>query len=509
MSPTHEENAHLLKAPLTLLCLSLVILLSYLTYFHNFSYPQGFFWDENYHIASAQKYLNGTFFMEQHPPLGKILMALGEYWLDASSNDTQFLNTSYAQGNFKDGFSITGYRFLPVLLGWLTAILLFFIFLLITRSPPLATLLSFLYIFDNALIVHNRGAMLEGPLLFFCALSILLFLITLEYKRRSESTVSVLSLLLGISIGLAFMTKLTGLIMILLLPVLFLQLRPERRKMCKCMLFSALGFFVTFFIIWQAHFSFAKTHNPNLNKAGWYSASEDYKTIVQTGKNTSPIFFPIMLRDSLKFVSIHNRGVPRLDLSKPVENGSPFFFWPFAARSINYRWVNAGEEKYSYLYLQANPVVWLAGLLGIVLASSYVLASFFLPLQRRLPHHSLICTFLGLYAAYMLVMSQLDRVMYLYHYFPALIFSFILFALMIVDMQRIGRWKCGESQRMLMLMILSIGIFASFLFFRPLTYLEPITNEAFQKRSILRIWNLHCVKCEQDDSLVRPPQNRS
>src|SRR3990167_2279693 len=113
----------------------LILALSYFTYFHNYWNPSDVFCDENYHVASAEKYLNGVFFMEQHPPLGKLLIAAGEKILNVSTNDTQFLDTNYATGNFEDGFSIVGYRFLPALLSWLTAPVLFFIFLLITRSP--------------------------------------------------------------------------------------------------------------------------------------------------------------------------------------------------------------------------------------------------------------------------------------------------------------------------------------------------------------------------------------
>jgi dolichyl-phosphate-mannose--protein O-mannosyl transferase len=38
--------------------------------------PAALFWDENYHIPSAQKYLDGVMYMEPHPPLGKLLIAL-------------------------------------------------------------------------------------------------------------------------------------------------------------------------------------------------------------------------------------------------------------------------------------------------------------------------------------------------------------------------------------------------------------------------------------------------
>jgi len=54
----------------------IILAVSYFTYFKNYDYPPSVFWDENYHIASAQKYLTGVMFMEAHPPLGKLFVAL-------------------------------------------------------------------------------------------------------------------------------------------------------------------------------------------------------------------------------------------------------------------------------------------------------------------------------------------------------------------------------------------------------------------------------------------------
>ncbi len=56
----------------------LILLISYFTYFSGYYNPAKEFWDENYHIASAQKYIDGVAYMETHPPLGKLLIALGE-----------------------------------------------------------------------------------------------------------------------------------------------------------------------------------------------------------------------------------------------------------------------------------------------------------------------------------------------------------------------------------------------------------------------------------------------
>ena len=86
----------------------LVLLLSYFTYVHNYASPAALFWDENYHIASAQKYLNGVFFMEPHPPLGKLLIAWGEKLLNENPVDNQFIATDYGK-TLPNGFSFYGF----------------------------------------------------------------------------------------------------------------------------------------------------------------------------------------------------------------------------------------------------------------------------------------------------------------------------------------------------------------------------------------------------------------
>ena len=81
-----------------------VLVLSFFTYFWNYTNPPYLYWDENYHIASAQKYQNGVYFMEPHPPLAKLLIAAGEALVDANPEDDQFIGTDYAK-DLPAGFS--------------------------------------------------------------------------------------------------------------------------------------------------------------------------------------------------------------------------------------------------------------------------------------------------------------------------------------------------------------------------------------------------------------------
>src|SRR5690606_34594408 len=81
--------------PLLLLIASSAVYLSF------YGQPSSLFWDENYHIASAQKYIDGTMYMEPHPPLGKLLMAASESLLGSNSDGDKsgFNRTDYITGD--------------------------------------------------------------------------------------------------------------------------------------------------------------------------------------------------------------------------------------------------------------------------------------------------------------------------------------------------------------------------------------------------------------------------
>ena len=529
------SDAQPLSTQQTILCLLFIIIASFFTYFWNYAYPPNVFWDENYHIASAQKYLHGVYFMEQHPPLGKLLVALGEKIIHPNARTDQFLGTDYGT-NFPAGFSFAGYRFFSALLAWWTAPVLFILFLLLTRNALWGTFLSFLYVFDNALIVHMRGAMLEGPLLFFSALTIVGFLLvirslekrsaiptsprlrgagsdqrsaTANWKLRAKSFTAA-TIFFGIFFALAMTTKVVSLVFILLVPVILYRIFIRNSQFAirnwplalRFLLIFVISFAVPYIAIWQTHFSLGSQINPSLPDLGYYQASAPYKKILKTHTNASLLSFPVMLRDSWKFVAHYNGGAPRLDLCKADENGSPFYFWPLGARSINYRWETPDGNSYRYLFLQANPVVWWTSFAAVLIAGSLLLCSVIAPPKNPLPHRFELTTFLGLYVAYMLAISRITRVMYLYHYFLPLLFSFVILALVFMDLRQIGRIVLLEASKTLCLMVLGGLIFLSFQFYRPLTYYLPIIDEQFQRRVIFSLWELHCVHCEKVSGLV-------
>ena len=99
-------------------------------------------WDEIYHVASAYKYLNGVFYMEPHPPLGKLLIALGEYILSSNElTDLSPLLDHEAASPFPEVFDFSGVRLFPVLFAALTPLLFFHLSWQIFKSRILSVVL--------------------------------------------------------------------------------------------------------------------------------------------------------------------------------------------------------------------------------------------------------------------------------------------------------------------------------------------------------------------------------
>src|SRR3989339_955516 len=284
---------------------AIILIVSYFTYFKNYDYPPSVFWDENYHISSAQKYLTGVMFMEAHPPLGKLFVALGEYIIHPNSNIApmelfKLTQTDYIK-DFPAGYSFAGVRFFSALFAWLSAIVFFYIFYFISKNPHTSLIFSSFYVFENALIVHSRSAMLEGGHLFFILLAILYFV----YLAQKSSRKTLLNyFVLGILVGLDISVKATGAITAFLFPFLFFldykyqnhQGNPlisrgcldGTKKMIIKGLFFAVGSAVIFSLVWYVHFSLGSL--PRMTN--FTKLRKNTKKLMAKGLTSDPKYFP-------------------------------------------------------------------------------------------------------------------------------------------------------------------------------------------------------------------------
>lgn len=548
----------------------------------SYAQPTNVYWDENYHIASAERYLQGKFYMEPHPGLGKMFIALGEKIFNANWK----LDTSKLIGENKDDaipyikspevkfkedyspqpgevakFSFVGVRFFPVLFAWLCALVLFYLLYLLTGNAWIAFVFSMGYTFDNAIVVHSRGAMLDGIQLFFI-LSALTYFVHLWNKNLFGLRYYIG---LGIWIGLAVATKVNGLILAPLILILaakqFLEYRknkllesqidskdkattykpkktvtetknssivgknlsngfskdnqnntnktPEDHDNFKsffgtfveilpklfvqvCVAFVVIGsiFATTYYV----HFSVAKELVPKNEFAGY--TSEATRQAIQEGKTGDLAYFIPQMQDHLNFMNKFQKGVPKWDPTKGKdEAGSLPWTWPVGNHAIRYFVSKSGDCKepypetcrFSYLYLIPNMVVWLLALLGIFLGWALILSKYLFGLKiKDSKTFFFVCLFTGLYTAYMIAMTQIDRVMYLYHYFLPLTFALINATLVF---HYIFEDRLAKTRRNA-LIIIAVCIFVYFVIYAPFTYRLDISPNDFKFKDWNKYWGL-------------------
>ncbi|MGQ0799407.1 MAG: phospholipid carrier-dependent glycosyltransferase [Pseudomarimonas sp.] len=491
------------RSPLRYLLPSVLLLAAIAVYGTRYWQPESLFWDENYHITSAQKHVDGVMYMEAHPPLGKMLMALAEQsvGVNAAIDPSPLLQRDHISGEqLPKGYRFHGMRLPSVLLMILSVPLLYLLILRITRQRAVAAAFTCLLIFDNALVVHSRAAMLEGIQIFFTLLALLAFAVMVESARAIRWRDYVV---LGGLMGLAIAVKVNAAVLLLVLVALFAvdqwprlragQPLPVLARLAWVAPLASAALLVVLLGVFYLHIAGGKT----MLDSRAYKASEEFRGHVRNGTTGSLAGFTSGLRDNLRYMAEYSDGVPRLDLCKPGENGSHASTWPLGGRSINYRWSRStvnGASKVSYLYLIGNPLVWLPVLLGVVLSVGLAMSRFVYGQAPRDPRlFAWIQLFTALYLAYLLAVLQIGRVMYLYHYLLPLVFGIVNLALVYSYLFQDGLQQRRRHTLFNLgaYVVLVIGVFG---FFAPLTYGLPLSTEEFELRQWFAVWDLVPVK---------------
>ncbi len=480
----------------------ILLILALLAYVAGLQYPKGMFWDENYHVVSARKHVDGVMYMEPHPPLGKMILGLSEaiFQPNADIDQSMLIQTDYLKGDeMPQGMEFWAYRLPSAVMMALSVWFLYQIFWRITGFRVVAFVFSLYLIFDNAMVLHSRAAMLEGVQFFFILWALWYFV------RIITSAVPITLkhyLILGAIIGLVTAVKVNGLILSLVLGMLLLEDKGkallqgeiaaslERAILGSVAFFTALG--GVFALVFFVHIGLGTKILPGKI----YKASPEYLASIEKNGGFSFTTFRLGFRDNLRYMSEYADGVPRLDICKDTENGSYYARWPFGGKGINYRWskdTHDGVTKVSYAYLLGNPLIWLSALAGIVLSVALVIGRFVFDLPIK--HERLfmyILYFSGLYVSYMIAIAQIERVMYLYHYFVPLLFAIINLGLLFTYL-----FKTQLDNNCLLtrvnLGLLGFMVVAVFAYFSPFTYGIPLTENQFELRNWFSLWNIEVV----------------
>lgn len=490
-----------LKTPL---CMLIVLILGLVMYFAGRAEPTHAFWDENYHITSAERYLAGVGQLEPHPPLGLMLIALGEKLTspNAAIDKTPLLADKYINGdNIPQGFSFAGMRLMPSLFGALGALLFLGLMIELTGSRLTGLLFSALYLFENAWIVHFRAVHLDSFQMFFCIGTLWIFL-----RMWKQQTALQVGQYIGMALlcGLGIMVKINAAMLLILFPIIYFkdagtqargfhwgeQLRHFGIKAGS----SVLTVLAVTAVVFALHALIGSKPVPAGSSGNTDNEfmSQTYKDYLGQRSSLGPSTLLAITDDYFKFMDHDHKGVPKLDVCKPGENGSHPLHWPIHDKTINYRWDSA-DGFTRYVQLVGNQVSWYLGLAAVLL-------SFLTVANRRLFNidagngrtYALIEVFTGLYVVFMLLHLYLgaQRVMYLYHYFIGLLISYLL---IVLNWQNLCDFhKLSTGVRRLSALLIALAILASGLFFLPLSNHWPLNKDQCERRNIFS----HIVSCQ-------------
>lgn len=453
--------------------LLVLTLLAAATRFWQLFSPHAVVFDEVYFKKFAGSYLSGSYFFDIHPPLGKLLLAASAYIFhlpaDALTGDspTPLL------------------RLLPALAGTLLVPVFYLFLRQLGLSRRLATLGGALILLENALLVESRFILLDSLLLLFGISAVTLFLASRHRQGVSRMTLLGLSSLLA---GATFSTKWTGLAIFgLILLAWFVEL-PELRSHWRRWIAEGAILLLPAIILYLCTFAI---HFALLTKSGEgdaFMSQRFQSTLINSPYYNPAIHMPLWQ----KFIELnqvmHSSEASLKTVTHPY--GSAWYSWPFMIRPIYY-WqgeVQANGQQ-ANIYLLGNPIIWWGAFLGLV---TVLLA--FLQRVTSIKRHQGILLFLGAaYCANFLPFSQIDRVMFLYHYFFALIFSLAiamvgLAAFTTWNVDGLHPWRFSSRASAVSYFSILLVAFLAFIYFLPLSYGQPLSPTTLTQHFWLPSW---------------------
>ncbi len=436
--------------------------------------PAAVVFDEVYFKVYAGDYLTGSYYFDPHPPLGKLLLGAWA-WLT-------HIDPAALTGN---GPAVQ-LRVLPALAGALI-IPVFYLFLRqLGASKRISTLGASLLLLDNALLVESRFILVDSILILFGLSAVTCFLAARKHTGRLRIALICASALLA---GLAASTKWTGLTALGLIGLIWTidQVRgatvSTSKRLVEGLLFIIIPLLVYLSVFW-VHFSL-------LTKTGQGDAfmSPKFQSTLIGNPSYNPTT-PMSFLD--KFVDLNHAMVQSEASLKNATHpySSKWYTWPLMLRPIYY-WQGSTlpDGTQSNIYLLGNPVVWW-GILAIIIAGLLASAK---ALRRLYPFRFALIILVTGYALNFLPFSRIVRIMFLYHYFFALIYSLAIAVIMLgalADWNTDGKtpWKFSNALSRNLYIGILVAASLCFIYFAPLSYGVPLSPAELARHMWLHSW---------------------
>jgi dolichyl-phosphate-mannose-protein mannosyltransferase len=436
------------------------------------THPRAIVFDEVYFREYALRYLDGSYFFDLHPPLGKLLLA---GW-------AKLFGVSATVGSTDPAVAL---RLLPALAG--TALVAVFYLLLreLTASRRVATLGAALLLLDNAILVESRLILIDSMLLLFGISAITCYLASRRRTGRAHWIWLTCSAVLA---GMAASTKWTGLAALGLIGLVWFAQALRHRVSWRLALPQAGVLVVVPALLYLTVFAIHFQLLPHSGPGDAFMSQRFQSTLVGNAgyDPAARMSFPD------RFIEI-NEAIHRYEVSLNDSHhpySSSWLSWPVLKRPIYY-WTSATKTdgKQQYIYLQGNPVIWWGLLAGMV-----VVALGWMRRPELFERHRGTMALLGVaWAASFLPFATIERPMFLYHYFFSFLFCIAavsiglgLLAGWMTDGEKVWRFPSRNSAA-LYWGILVVAL-AGFLFFAPISYGLPLSDGGLHDRIWLDSW---------------------
>ncbi|KKA29200.1 hypothetical protein TD95_000934 [Thielaviopsis punctulata] len=175
--------------------------------------PDSVVFDEVHFGGFASKYIKGRFFMDVHPPLAKMLIALAG-WLAGFKGDFDFKDIG--KDYVEPGVPYVAMRLFPAICGILLAPTMFLTLKATGCRTTSAVLGSLAIVFENGLLTQARLILLDSPLMIATAFTVLSFTSFTNQHEQGPAKAFDLSwwfwlLMTGLGLGITASIKWVGL----------------------------------------------------------------------------------------------------------------------------------------------------------------------------------------------------------------------------------------------------------------------------------------------------------
>jgi len=461
----------------------IILILGFLTRFYFFGWPAEVVFDEVHLGKYINGYLTQQYFFDLHPPLGKLLIA-GVAYLGKIQPNFDFEKI----GQPFNSSTLRLLRFLPSLAGALLPLIIYLFVKEFLKSKKATFLAALFIVFDNAILVQSRFILTDIFILLFGFLGLWLISST-NYESFTNIRITnrrfILLFLGGLSLGAAFSVKWTGLsflaIALFILFIDFLEKRFNFNFKSICIYFLCLIVVPILF-----YFSVFAVHLKILSHSGSgdaFMGPSFQKTLINSQYQNSSDFKELNLWQ--KFIELNQKMYQSsISLKTKHSYASTWKEWPLMLRPIYY-WVGQTNNQTARIYFLGNPLLWWLGYLSLAISFLFIIYSFLekwllkMPIQKEKIYRLSVLLFAFLIN--WLPFIFIKRVTFLYHYLPALVFALIIFAYILAQLTKS---KLGTVV-LIFLMILIVG---NFVFFSPLSYGLPLSEQAYQWRVWLPTW---------------------